>query len=228
MACLLLAAKTEESPKKLIAVVQECYRLKNMSAKKTGVQKPGVKIDKRGYLDMKCEEFIRLKERVLLLERVILHTIGFELSIAHPYKLLVEQIKKLVPSRQLEYINPAKNKTPPKQDEMMKELVQNSLNFVNDSMQTSLCLQFPPKTIAHACVYMSGQFCKMRPTEGRKWLDILDVEMWELASKFLYILTILVDLYLFLHVLYRYCYARARELVRTASIMFCRAFVMTS
>mgnify|MGYP006099506815 CR=1 FL=1 len=92
MACLLLAAKTEESPKKLVAVVQECYRLKNMSAKKSGVQKPGVKIDKRGYLDMKCEEFVRLKERVLLLERVILHTIGFELSVAHPYKLLVEQV----------------------------------------------------------------------------------------------------------------------------------------
>jgi len=181
VACLLLAAKTEESPKKLVAVVQECYRLKNMSAKKSGVQKPGVKIDKRGYLDMKCEEFVRLKERVLLLERVILHTIGFELSVAHPYKLLVEQIKKIVQSRQLEHIDPSQN--PPKQEKMMKELVQNSMNFANDSMHTSICLQFPPKTIAHTCVYMSGQFCKMRPAEGKQWLDILDVDMEALACK---------------------------------------------
>lgn len=94
MACLLLAAKTEESPKKLITVVQECYRLKNRSSTQNNAEKEkdGVKVDKKGYLDMKCKEFLRLKERVLLLERVILHTIGFELSVAHPYKLVVEQV----------------------------------------------------------------------------------------------------------------------------------------
>jgi hypothetical protein len=182
VACLLLAAKTEESPKKLVTVLQECFKLKNMSARKSGAgnDDPKVKVDRKGYLDMKCEEFLRLKERVLLLERVILHTIGFELSVAHPYKLLVEQIKKVVPLRQLEYIDPSLN--PPRQDKMMKELVQNSMNFANDSMHTSICLQFPPKTIAHACVYMSGQFCKMKPTEGKKWLDILDLTMWDLAT----------------------------------------------
>jgi len=94
VACLLLAAKTEESPKKLISVVQECYRLKHISAKKSE-EKSGVKIDKRGYLDIKCEEFVRLKERILLLERVVLHTIGFELSVDHPYKFLVEQVSAL-------------------------------------------------------------------------------------------------------------------------------------
>ena len=86
VACILLAAKTEESPKKLNVVIQECYRLKHLSTKAKQPQEiPGVKLDKKGYLDIKCEEFVRLKERVLLLERVILHTIGFELSISHPY-----------------------------------------------------------------------------------------------------------------------------------------------
>ena len=42
-------------------------------------------MNEKGYLDGKCREFHRLKERILLLERVILHTIGFELSISHPY-----------------------------------------------------------------------------------------------------------------------------------------------
>ena len=99
-----------------------------------------------------------------------------ELAIMH-----YVQIKKIVPSRQVEYINSAKN--PPIQDKMMKELVQNAMNFANDSMHTSICLQFPPKVIAQTCVYMSGQYCKMRPVDGRKWLDILDVDMQDLACK---------------------------------------------
>lgn len=84
VACILLAAKTEESPKKLVSILQECFRLKN-NAMKNKTSQEGVKLDKRGYLDMKCQEYTRLKERILLLERVILHTIGFELSISHPY-----------------------------------------------------------------------------------------------------------------------------------------------
>lgn len=88
VACILLAAKTEESPKKLNVVIQECFKLKNLSTKAKKQQEetiPGVTLDKRGFLDVKCQEFVRLKDRVLLLERVILHTIGFELSVNHPY-----------------------------------------------------------------------------------------------------------------------------------------------
>ena len=59
----------------------------------------GSNVDSRGYLDLKSEEFEKLKERTLLLERVILHTIGFELSIDHPYKFLVEQVSSEERSR---------------------------------------------------------------------------------------------------------------------------------
>lgn len=79
----MLAAKTEESPKKLKDVVKECYKLKMMSAR-------GGKSPTSG--DESEKEFLRLKERTLLLERVILHTIGFELSIDHPHKFLAEQV----------------------------------------------------------------------------------------------------------------------------------------
>jgi len=232
--CILLAAKTEESPKKLISVLQECYRLKNQSkraaaaaaaAKKSGsgsmdsvsgsaatvaslnlasVSDDGkTKTDKRGYLDLKCETFIKLKERILLLERVILHTIGFELSIDHPYKFLVEQIKKMVPSRQVEYIANASGSngtsgptlSMAEQTKMTNELVQNAMNFANDSMHTSLCLQYDPEVVAQTCVYMSGQYCKMRPTEGRRWLDVLDecINMGDLASTAIQIMELIAD-----------------------------------
>ena len=68
---------------------------------------------------------------------------------------------------------------------MMNELVQYSMNFANDSMHTSLCLQFPASTIATACVYLGAQFAKVRPTGGKSWLEVLgypDVE--SLACKY--------------------------------------------
>jgi hypothetical protein len=127
-----------------------------------------------GSLDPKGEEFTKLKERILLLERVILHTIGFELSVDHPYKFLVEQLKKLIHTRQLEYVTPPRNlSTSQVMSKMLNELVQYSMNFANDSVHTSLCLQFAPQLIATSCVYLAGHFAKVQPTNKKTWLEIL-------------------------------------------------------
>ena len=107
----------------------------------------------------------------------------------HTYSLL--QIKSMISSRQLEYIEPSASSTSSSNtfheefQNMMKELTQSSMNFANDSMHTSLCLQFPPKIIAYACIYLGGQFCKLRPADKKQWLDILDLSMVDLASKFI-------------------------------------------
>lgn len=97
VAAIVLAAKTEESPKKLNTVIIECYKLKargqqqgRISQQKLpdGSSPPPPKSPQHfANLDPKGDEFLKLKERILLLERIILHTIGFELSIDHPYKV---------------------------------------------------------------------------------------------------------------------------------------------
>jgi hypothetical protein len=170
VAALVLAAKTEEAPKKLNTVIQDCYKLKTRAMQAGRLsQRPGSSpkdesnassSTSSSYLDTKGEEFLKLKERILLLERIILHTIGFELSIDHPYKFFVEQIKKLIHTRQLRY-SPSKasseaNKHKTNNEimsKMMNELVQYSMSTANDSYQTSLCLQYGPKQIATSCVY---------------------------------------------------------------------------
>jgi cyclin T len=106
-AAILLAAKTEECPKKLKVVIEECHKLKvrGMQAGRISTTPGSSGNSSSGSLVLGEEEFAKLKERILLLERVILHTIGFELSIDHPYKFLVDQIKKLAQKRQVEYID---------------------------------------------------------------------------------------------------------------------------
>lgn len=217
VACLLLAAKTEESPKKLTLVIQECHRLKNRAAAqaRSAGKSPGAGSvggltpspahgggltpppgstpssggkggrggdDREGLLDSKSEEFIKLKERILLLERVILHTIGFELDIQHPYKFLVEQIKKLNHSRALEYAVPPPDGATGNTAKMTQELVQYGMNYANDSLHTTLCLQFPAKTVASACTYLACRMCKVRPVGGQDWPEVLHVEPDALAS----------------------------------------------
>lgn len=192
VACMLLAAKTEESPKKLTTVIQECHRLKSMSARKSGANL-GVGVNDDGTLDMNSKEFIRLKERTLLLERVILHTIGFELSIDHPHKFLPEQAKNLIKLNQIEFIKPPANQAKI-QEQMMNGLVQKAISFANDSMQTCLCLQYPATKIAAATIYMSGQVNKIRPTNNRTWLDILeDLDIESVASIVKQILELIAD-----------------------------------
>ena len=190
VATIVLAAKTEESPKKVNTVILECHKLKHrgMQAGRISQQRtssggaspppPPPSAD----LDPKGKEFTKLKERILLLERVILHTIGFELSIDHPYKFFVEQIKKLIHTRQLKYISPPAD-LPSSQlvTKMMNELVQYAMSFANDSMHTSLCLQFTPQEIATACVFLAGQFAKVEPvptTTGASTSSSSSAEAW--------------------------------------------------
>jgi cyclin T len=106
MACILLAAKTEESPQKLNTIISECHKLKVRGMQAGRNSSTEQQPSKAMMLDPKGEEFMKLKERILLLERVILHTIGFELEIEHPHKFLQGQTSLLVSTQQIEYINP--------------------------------------------------------------------------------------------------------------------------
>jgi hypothetical protein len=211
VAAIVLAAKTEESPKKLNTVIMECHKLKTRgmqagrisqqgSASGSGGSSPPPPPFSPSMLDPKGEEFLKLKERILLLERVILHTIGFELSIDHPYKFFVEQIKKLIDTRQLKYqVAPPNLKTAQIWPKMMNELVQYSMSFANDSMHTCLCLQFSPQLIATSCIYLAGQFAKVEPaipcqTPSEGWSKILgQPDTDSLASICIQIMELIAD-----------------------------------
>jgi hypothetical protein len=188
LGCILLASKTEESPRRLTSVIQECYKLKhtssssrkNQSAEPSSSTNTAASTISNGYLDVKGQEFARIKERTLLLERIILHTIGFDLSIHHPYKDLYTTIPLLVSQSQIEYIQPSKTNATGSSNTISdginicsRELLQSAMNFANDSMHTSLCLQYPPRIIALVCIYMSGVYCQMRPTKHSSWIQLL-------------------------------------------------------
>ena len=77
------------------------------------------------------------REEVMTLERVLLQTIKFDLQVDHPYSPLLKYAKCL------------KGDNP-----KLHEMVQMSWTFVNDSLCTTLCLQWEPEVVAIALMYL--------------------------------------------------------------------------
>ncbi|XP_065009566.1 cyclin-T1-3-like [Musa acuminata AAA Group] len=146
IACLFLAGKVEDTSRPLkdvILVSCEIIYKKEPSA----VQKIKQK-----------EVYEQQKELIVLGERVVLATLGFDLNVLHPYKPLVEAIKKFKVSTQ-------------------NSLAQAAWNFVNDGLRTSLCLQYKPHHIAAGAVCLAAKFLKVKlPSDVEKgWWQEFDV-----------------------------------------------------
>ncbi|KAK9076038.1 hypothetical protein SSX86_004369 [Deinandra increscens subsp. villosa] len=143
--CMFLAGKVEETPRPLKDVILVSYEINN-------------KKDPEAIQRIKQKEvYEQQKELILIGERVVLATLGFDFNVLHPYKPLVEAIKKFKVAQ--------------------NALAQVAWNFVNDGLRTSLCLQFKPHHIAAGAIFLAAKFLKVKlPSDGEKvWWQEFDV-----------------------------------------------------
>nr|CAG4645658.1 EOG090X09KD [Lynceus sp. MCZ IZ 141354] len=89
------------------------------------------------------------KEEVLTLERILLQTIRFDLQVEHPYSFLLKYAKSIKGDRS-----------------KLEKMVNSAWIFVNDSLCTTLCLQWEPEIIAIALMYLA---CKMIKFDVMDW-----------------------------------------------------------
>ncbi|RLN31181.1 cyclin-T1-4-like [Panicum miliaceum] len=145
--CMFLAGKVEETPRPLKDVIVVSYEL---------IHKKDPNAVQR--IKQQKEIYDKQKELILLGERVVLVTLGFDLNIHHAYKPLVEAIRKFNVVQK-------------------SALPQVAWNFVNDGLRTSLCLQFEPHHIAAGAIFLAAKFLKVKlPAEGDKvWWQDFDV-----------------------------------------------------
>jgi hypothetical protein len=132
-------------------------------------------------------------EKLLAAERHLLHTLGFEFTVTHPYmslNLAVKKIRALSASAgepvqaaaraagaSEEAVAEALAATPGVVGvESTREIFQVAWNFINDSLRTTLSLQYDAKSIAAAVLYLAARFKKTRlpdvgSPEGARWWD---------------------------------------------------------
>nr|CAD7426588.1 unnamed protein product [Timema monikensis] len=128
----------------------------------------GVVYFHRFYMFHSFRSFPRYEE-VMTLERILLQTIKFDLQVEHPYSYLLKYAKCLKGDK-------AK----------LQKMVQMAWTFVNDSLCTTLSLQWEPEVIAVALMYLAGKLSKFEVVDwmGRvgkhlRWWDMFveDVTM---------------------------------------------------
>ncbi|KAL9237805.1 hypothetical protein vseg_012309 [Gypsophila vaccaria] len=144
-ACMFLAGKVEETPRPLKDVILVSYEIVH-------------KKDPAAAQKIKQKEvYEQQKELILVGERVVLATLGFDLNVQHPYKPLVEAIKKFRVAQHA--------------------LAQVAWNFVNDGLRTSLCLQFESHHVAAGAIFLAAKFLKVKlPSDGEVvWWQEFDV-----------------------------------------------------
>lgn len=102
------------------------------------------------------------KEEVMTLERILLQTIKFDLQIEHPYNFLVKYAKCL----KVDKAN-------------LQDIIQMAWNFVNDSLSTTVCLQWEPEIIAVAVIHLAIKLGKFtvddwmgRQPHHLRWWDM--------------------------------------------------------
>jgi len=131
--CLFLAGKVEETPKKWTDLIKGAR----------AILQPA-QFAQFGSLE-------EAKDELMAMERVLLQTIKFDFNVEHAHKYIIQYCEELREDLQKSI-----------DDEKVKEMVQQSWNFANDSYYTNLCLQWEPQIIAICMIYLAGKIQKVQ------------------------------------------------------------------
>ncbi|XP_061547423.1 cyclin-T2a isoform X2 [Phycodurus eques] len=158
---LFLAAKVEEQPRKLEYVIKVAHACLN---------------PQESPLDTKSNAYLQQAQELVILESIVLQTLGFEITIDHPHTDVVK-CSQLVRAS--------------------KDLAQTSYFMATNSLHlTTFCLQYKPTVIACVCIHLACKWSNWEipvSTDGKHWwvyvdssvtLELLD----ELTHEFLQIL----------------------------------------
>lgn len=114
-------------------------------------------------VDDNSKEFWRWRDVILFNEELVLEALCFDLSVDHPYKPLLSFVRQF---------------------NLSKKLAQTSWAFVNDSLRTTLCVQYRPHVIAAAAMYVAAKFTSetLPQADGKAWWQVVDADIHEIKD----------------------------------------------
>ncbi|WKY12037.1 hypothetical protein Q1695_003530 [Nippostrongylus brasiliensis] len=158
MACLLLASKIEEEPRRTRDVYNTFYRLEQLHK----LRESGRTINddtasrlKPPPLDI---SYVNTKNNMIKAERRLLATLGFVVHVKHPHKLICAYC----------YVLRAHHRT---------DLIQRAWTYMNDGLRTDMFVRYSPETIACACIFLASRTVQPQvplPDKPRNWYELFD------------------------------------------------------
>lgn len=110
------------------------------------------------------QEYWGTKEAVIRCEQMLLRVFAFDLDLKHPHHYVLHFIRDL---------------------EGAEEVASVSWCILNDSLCTTLCLQYRPEPIACAAIYLAGEMIGEQVSHGEWWekFDTSRVELEDIAHQ---------------------------------------------
>ncbi|CDW55304.1 Cyclin N domain containing protein [Trichuris trichiura] len=150
MACIYLASKIEETPRRIRDVVNVFHHMKQLHRVDQSHK------DHKRFSPMPLDHrYVTLKNEVIKAERRVLKELGFCVHIKHPHKLIYVYLKAL---------DALENTA----------LLQKAWNYMNDSLRTDVFMRYSPETIACACVFLGARSLKIGLPMKPPWWQLFD------------------------------------------------------
>lgn len=155
-ACILLAAKVEEVPKKIGYIAREYIAVRRQ-------------LEKTEVFAFQKHDPQAVASRIASMEGVLLQMLCYDLTISHPYKFINDQVDRVV---RLVHMEDAEAKT------LSGKIKQVAWSFLNDSAYTCACLRVEPADLATGAVYLAGLYESEIPKDlctedGAPWWEVL-------------------------------------------------------
>ncbi|KAJ7298564.1 hypothetical protein O6H91_06G042300 [Diphasiastrum complanatum] len=142
--CVWLAAKLEESPRKIRDILNVFHRME--------CRRENLALDP---LDLVSKTYEELKTDLIRTERHLLKEMGFICHVEHPHKFIINYLM------QLKLDAPA-------------DLMQEAWNLANDSLRTTLCVRFKSEVVACGVVYAAARRFQVSLPENPPWWQVFD------------------------------------------------------
>jgi hypothetical protein len=145
---IFLASKVEESAKRLDEVVAQHFQIAS----------PGTRVLKDSKI------FQHFRTEVTKCERILLHTLAFEICVDPPQKKVVLLIRHMreADKKAIVGTDDVVSKDMVEKIKLLSvqynDLMNAAMAFVNDSQRSTLCLQYPPHQIAFASITMANEW----------------------------------------------------------------------
>lgn len=106
------------------------------------------------------QEYWAMKEEVIKFEQLLLRVFAFDLNVQHPHHFVLHFVRDL---------------------EGSEELASTAWCILNDSLCSTLCLQYRPEPVACAAIYLAGELIGKQLSHG-DWFEAYETSRVELED----------------------------------------------